>query len=86
MPAPPRQVTWRIRSACLKLHTRRVTAVDFPPHSLNLVASACKKGLISVWDFEEVWIPPPAPASTSLLSTADIREPGLRAVADWLCG
>eukprot|EP00892_Ulva_mutabilis_P011938 jgi/Ulvmu1/9116/UM005_0211.1 len=54
MPVPRRAATWRIRSACLKLHQRRITAIDFPPHSLNLVASSCKKGLISVWDFEEV--------------------------------
>lgn len=58
---PRRQVTWHIRSACLKLHSRRVTAVDFPPQSLNLVCSACKKGLISVWDFDEVFPPPSLP-------------------------
>jgi WD40 repeat protein len=29
-------------------------SMDFPPFSLNLVATACKKGRISVWDFEEV--------------------------------
>jgi WD40 repeat protein len=28
--------------------------MDFPPRSLNLVTSACKRGRISVWDFEEV--------------------------------
>ena len=51
---PRRPHTWRIRSACLKLHPRRVTALEFPPGSLNLVCSADKKGLIGVWDFDEV--------------------------------
>lgn len=56
---PRRPDKWRIRSACLKLHQRRITAVDFPPASLNLACSACKKGLISVWDFDEVRSPAP---------------------------
>jgi WD40 repeat protein len=29
-------------------------SMEFPPRSLNLVTTACKKGRISVWDFEEV--------------------------------
>lgn len=51
---PRRPEQWRIRSACLKLHPRRVTALAFPPGSINLVCSADKKGLIGIWDFEEV--------------------------------
>lgn len=50
---PRRPHDWKIRSACLKLHSRRVTALDFPPGSVNLVCSADKKGRIAVWDFEE---------------------------------
>lgn len=52
---PRRPHDWKIRSACLKLHSRRVTALDFPPGSVNLVCSADKKGLVAVWDFDEAW-------------------------------
>ena len=51
---PRRKHNWKIRSACQKLFTRRVTALEFPPGSTNLVCSADKKGHIGVWDFEEV--------------------------------
>lgn len=51
---PERQETWRIQSACLKLHQRRITCLAVPPATHNLVCSADKKGHLAIWDFDEV--------------------------------
>ncbi|GAB4821800.1 hypothetical protein N2152v2_008846 [Parachlorella kessleri] len=50
---PKRQ--WRIEGAVLKLHSRRVTCLEFHPRNPSLVLSGDKKGQIAVWDFDKVY-------------------------------
>jgi DNA damage-binding protein 2 len=49
-PPPPLQVD----CAILKLHSRRVTTLAFPPDSDRLVVAGDKKGGVGIWNFEEV--------------------------------
>lgn len=43
---------WEIRSAVLKLHSRRVTCLEFHPTDDKLVLSGDKRGQIAVWDLD----------------------------------
>ncbi len=44
----------QVSAAILKLHSRRVTALEFHPCKDNIVVSADKKGGIAAWDFAKV--------------------------------
>jgi DNA damage-binding protein 2 len=43
---------WEIRSAVLKLHSRRVTCLEFHPTNDKIVLSGDKRGQIAVWDLD----------------------------------
>ena len=45
---------WRVSAAVLKLHSRRVTAMEFHPAKSNLIVSGDKKGQLAFWDCEKV--------------------------------
>lgn len=40
---------WQVEAAVLKLHSRRVTCLEFHPHHDHLVLSGDKKGQIAIW-------------------------------------
>eukprot|EP00967_Tisochrysis_lutea_P028234 scaffold32838_cov16-Tisochrysis_lutea.AAC.1 len=44
----------QVSAAIMKLHTRRVTVLEFHPQRENVVLSADKKGGIAAWDFAKV--------------------------------
>uniref|UniRef100_A0A7S3R246 Protein DAMAGED DNA-BINDING 2 n=1 Tax=Dunaliella tertiolecta TaxID=3047 RepID=A0A7S3R246_DUNTE len=54
LPCPPRQPKFQVSAAIMKLHTRRVTVLEFHPQRENVVLSADKKGGIAAWDFAKV--------------------------------
>lgn len=37
----------------MRLHTKRVTCLEFVPASASLVMSCDKKGHIAIWDFDK---------------------------------
>eukprot|EP00887_Chlorella_sp_A99_P006546 scaffold3.g6546.t1 len=50
-----RRQRWQIDAAVLKLHSRRVTCIEFHPTHDHLVVTADKKGEIGVWDYAKVF-------------------------------
>jgi len=53
-PPPPSSTSLTIDAAVLRLHTRRVTAIEFPGASDRTAVSGDKRGGVAVWDFEAV--------------------------------
>jgi WD40 repeat protein len=47
----------QVQAAILKLHSRRVTCLEFHPDPgrAHLVFSGSKKGIIASWDMDKVW-------------------------------
>ncbi|KAJ7526860.1 hypothetical protein O6H91_16G025800 [Diphasiastrum complanatum] len=45
----------RVDCAIIKLHSRRVTSLEFHPTKDNILISGDKKGQIGIWDFEKVY-------------------------------
>lgn len=52
---PPLVIPNRVDSAIIKLHSRRVTYLEFHPTKDNILISGDKKGQIGIWDFEKVY-------------------------------
>lgn len=52
--APPPPQTLRIDAAILRLHTRRVTAIEFPAGSNSVTVSGDKRGGVAVWRHDAV--------------------------------
>ena len=46
---------WRVTAAVLKLHSRRVTCLDFCPAKPSLLVSGDKRGQVAFWDHVQVF-------------------------------
>ena len=57
VPFQQQQSQWQVDAAVLRLHSRRVTCLEFHPTKDNLVLSGDKKGQVAVWDHEKVTLP-----------------------------
>ena len=51
-PAPPQSLT--VDAAILRLHTRRVTAIEFPAGSDGVTVSGDKRGVVATWRHDAV--------------------------------
>ena len=49
---PPKR--WRVTAAVIKLHSRRLTAMEFHP-TRPIIVSGDKRGQIGLWDFDRVF-------------------------------
>ncbi|MCO5570673.1 hypothetical protein L7F22_024400 [Adiantum nelumboides] len=52
---PPPVIPNRVDCAIIKLHSRRVTYLEFHPTKDNILISGDKKGQVGIWDFEKVY-------------------------------
>ncbi|KAI5064101.1 hypothetical protein GOP47_0020771 [Adiantum capillus-veneris] len=52
---PPPVVPNRVDCAIIKLHSRRVTNLEFHPTKDNILISGDKKGQVGIWDYEKVY-------------------------------
>ncbi|KAH7283731.1 hypothetical protein KP509_34G021200 [Ceratopteris richardii] len=52
---PPTVIPNRVDCAIIKLHSRRVTHLEFHPTKDNILISGDKKGQVGIWDFEKVY-------------------------------
>ena len=52
--APVVGAGWRVEAAILRIHPRRITALEFAPWCDNVSVSADKRGYVAVWDHDAV--------------------------------